>query len=371
MALAGLRSGVALYHDGSPLAEHERVVHWELARRLARLQGLAFLGARQLPAAGPGRPYWVPADTLVGAEQARQLGIETENDLFGGLVPHPFIATKSISHPLFEPGSAAPPGWSADFSERVGDAVLHGFTVFSLADARRAGRRLLECGPVRIKPVRSKAGRGQALAASAEALIRVLDGLDERETASHGLVLEEHLEAVRTYSVGQVRVADTVVSYYGTQSLTEDNAGAVVYGGTELSAARGGFSVLLTLDLPAELRLAVTQAQVYDAAASECFPGLLASRRNYDVASGLDAQGRRRSGVLEQSWRIGGASSAEIAALEALQAPGAPQRVRASSREIYGAGPAGPAGATVLFSGEDAETGPITKCAWVEPYGRH
>ncbi|MBE1183295.1 DUF3182 family protein, partial [Escherichia coli] len=42
-----------------------------------------------------------------------------------------------------------------------------------------------------------------------------------------------------------------------------------------------------------------------------------------------------RFGVLEQSWRVGGASSAEIAALEAFRAdPGLPA-VRAASFEIH------------------------------------
>lgn len=366
----GARGRVVLYLGRAHEAAHERVVHLELAQRLARLQGLKFLGEYRSSTSYAGRPYFVPADTVVGVEGARQLGIESENDLFGGVVPQSFIATKAISHPLLDPHGRIPPGWSADFGERVRGAVLSGFTVFTLADARRAGLQLLERGPVRIKSVRSRAGRGQAMAADSGELIRTLDGLDGSEVTNHGLVLEEHLEDVRTYSVGQVRVGDFVASYYGTQRLTEDNVGAVVYGGTDLVATRGGFDRLLTLDLPAEVRLAVTQAQIFDAAASDCFPGFLASRRNYDVASGLDAQAHRCSGVLEQSWRIGGASGAELAALEALQSECAPQVVRASSLETYGIQPATPPGATILFSGEDAEIGPITKSVLVESYGR-
>ena len=51
-------------------------------------------------------------------------------------------------------------------------------------------------------------------------------------------------------------------------------------------------------------------AMIDDAAATECFPGLVASRRNYDVAQGTNARGKRCSGVLEQSWRLGGATGA-------------------------------------------------------------
>ena len=49
-----------------------------------------------------------------------------------------------------------------------------------------------------------------------------------------------------------------------------------------------------------------------------------------------DAVGRRRSGVLEQSWRAGGASGAEIAALEAFRADPSLPSVRAITREVYG-----------------------------------
>lgn len=45
------------------------------------------------------------------------------------------------------------------------------------------------------------------------------------------MVLEEQLEKVTTYSVGQVRVANIVSSYWGTQRLTRNNHGAEVYGG--------------------------------------------------------------------------------------------------------------------------------------------
>jgi uncharacterized protein DUF3182 len=112
----------------------------------------------------------------------------------------------------------------------------------------------------------------------------------------------------------------------------------------------------------------VAQARVYDAAAMEHFPGLFASRRNYDVARGLDARGRRRSGVLEQSWRLGGASGAEVAALEAFRAAPALRAVRAATVEIYGEGTAPPPGATVYFHAVDGRDGPLLKYALAEPH---
>src|SRR5215471_8719184 len=65
------------------------------------------------------------------------------------------------------------------------------------------------------------------------------------------------------------------------------------------------------LPMTPELRIAVSQARSYDQAVSE-YPGFLASRRNSDVAQGVDNEGQWRSGVLEASWRSGGASTAEL-----------------------------------------------------------
>ena len=128
----------------------------------------------------------------------------------------------------------------------------------------------------------------------------------------------------------------------------------------------GDFDALLALTLPEDIRLAIAQARAYDDAATQCFDGLFASRRNYDVAQGLDAAGHRRSGVLEQSWRLGGASGAEIGALEAFRADPSLRTVRAMSREVYGEAPALPANAAVYFSGNDPHVGPLTKYAWTE-----
>ena len=64
------------------------------------------------------------------------------------------------------------------------------------------------------------------------------------ELARDGLVLEENLVDVTTHSVGQVRVAELVASYHGTQRLTSDNHGEQVYGGSDLLVVRGGFDAL-------------------------------------------------------------------------------------------------------------------------------
>jgi hypothetical protein len=346
---------------------HERVTRTEIGRRLAALKRYAFAGEYDCSVCYSGPVYFIPSDTLL-AREATDLGIRSEHDLFGGVVPYGFVATKAITHSLVDPHARAPTGWSLEFGRRVQDAVLFGFTAFSHDDARHAAARLLERGPARTKPVRASAGRDQTVISTAAELEAVLKEIEPAELSHSGLVLEENLTDVVTYSVGQVRVAELVATYHGIQRLITDNRGEAVYGGSDLVVARGEFDALLGLDLSDEVRLAVSQACIYDTAAMELYPGLFASRRNYDVAAGLGSQGQRRCGVLEQSWRMGGASGAEIAALEAFRAEPTLEAICASTFETYGAAEP-PPHAIVYFRGEDERIGPMTKYTIVESYG--
>ena len=306
----------------------------------------------------------MPSDTLA-LPRAEAMGIRNETDLFGAVVPYPFVATKAITHPVVALDATVPEGWSDDFAEAVAGSVLLGFTAFGLEDARSAGRLLLVAGPVRLKSVLGVGGRGQASVADAAALDRALDEIDPTTLATAGLVLEEDLKDVVTLSVGQVRLGGMVASYHGTQCLTRDHRGEQVYGGSSLHVVRGDFDVLLALDLPDRVRLAITQARRYDSAADQVFPGFVASRRNYDVAQGLNGRGTWRSGVLEQSWRIGGASGAEVAALEAFQADPGLTSVHASTHEVYGELEL-PSNAILSYRGDDPEVGRIVKFTTVE-----
>lgn len=357
-------AGTVVVHDDVDhgLGRHyERMVHARLAERLAGLLGRRFMGAFDASVNYPGPLYIVPSGTLV-AGAADALGIRGREDLFGGVVPHPFVATKAISQPLIDPDADAPPGWSHAFAQRVHDAVLRGYTVFTLEDARRAGARLLAAGPFRIKPVHATGGAGQEVLTSMDALDAVLDAIDPTTLSRDGLVLEENLSDVITHSVGCVWVGDLVASYYGTQHTTRSNRGEQVYGGSDLVVVRGGFEALdhHTHTLPEGTAIALREARAYHEAALECYPGLIVSRSNYDVAQGVDAQGRRRVGVLEQSWRIGGASPAEIAALEVFRREPRRRTVRVSCVEVHGEEPELPAEADIVFNGIDSEVGPIT-----------
>jgi hypothetical protein len=347
---------------------HESATRGELAKKLAALKGYDFAGEYDAAADYGGSVYFVPSHTLVGIDTARRLGIRTEDDLFGGVVPYSFVATKTITHPLVHPGAFAPTGWSHHLGARLQDVVLFGFSAFTKADARRAGALVLERGPARVKPACAVGGRGQTVVTGRTQLDAVLHTIDTEELSRDGIVIEQNFDEITTCSVGQLRVAELRACYYGTQRVTLDNRGREVYGGSELVVVRGEYGALLALDLTTEIRQVIAQAQAYDAAAADEFPGLLASRRNYDVACVTERDGRRRSGVLEQSWRVGGASPAEIAALEAFRADPGAAVVRSSCIELYGSNEPPPE-AVVHFRGVDQRVGPVTKYTMVEAYG--
>ncbi|MGY6271282.1 DUF3182 family protein [Achromobacter denitrificans] len=353
---------VAAYPRRARASEHEIASQDALASRLA-----ALLGCRYVPDYRPSRhrdapaPYYVPDRSIVGTARASRLGIRRMADLYGGVVPYAFVATKSISHGLAGPSARAPDGWAAALPDALREVVLAGYTAFCADDAMEAGKRLLDRGPVRLKPADATAGRGQVVVRDLDALREAVAGQSARVMERLGVVLEEDLEDVETYSVGWSRVGKMEVAYVGTQSLTQDNAGREVYGGSELRVARGGFDALRALRLSARERHAIEMACRYDSAISAAYPDLLASRRNYDVAFGLGADGGSRAGVLEQSWRAGGASIAELAAMQAFALSPALMEVRAETRERYGGDEPAPVSQRLVFHGVDTAVGPISK----------
>ncbi|MFJ4157960.1 DUF3182 family protein [Pseudomonas sp. NPDC089752] len=359
------KNGVVLLDTREHTPEHEHAVHLKMATGLAELLGCAHVHPDQPPTAADNF-YYLPTETLIDPQRHASMGICTVQDLFGGLVSQPYMATKAISHPL--PANASfPPGWTDAFARQASDALLRGYTVFSKADARRAAQLLMGDGPLRLKPVLACAGRGQQVIEEMDELEPLLAGMDDQDLALWGLVLEEDLSEVETFSVGQVRVAGLTCSYHGTQQLTRDHQGTEVYGGSDLVVVRGDYQALLQLPLEDHLRLAITQAMIYEQAAERHFPGFVASRRNYDIARGTDPQGHLRSGVLEQSWRIGGASSAELLALQAFAKDPALQRVRTSTHEVFGT-PDLPTDATLFYQGNDSELGQLSKFARIREH---
>lgn len=362
------RKKLVVAHSVRPEAPlHEVETNRALARWLAQVLGLKYGGSYD-PELHNGRDlYLLPTQTLVGVAAARRLGVKGPEDLWGGYVDHDFICTKAISHGLRNKNAHSPEGWSPLFCERVRSVVLDGLSVFSMDDARPAAEHLLYSGPIRIKPIHACAGRGQEVIKSLDQFDAILARPDAKALFTEGVVLEQDLDQVITHSVGQSFIGDTVLSYCGDQYLTEDGQGEQVYGGSNLLVVQGDYDDLLELDLPDDIQLAIRQAQVFDRAADEAYPGFYASRRNYDIAQGVDSNGKQRSGVLEQSWRMGGASSAEVAALQSFVNDPGMRAIRVSSVETYIDQPL-PADAIEVYRGPAQNSDFLLKYVTVKSY---
>lgn len=359
---------IVVSHVDNPNAPlHQRQTTRRLARWLADIRGLSYEGDFE-PARHTGRQcYLVPAQTVQGPEQARALGVTGPDSLFGGYVERPFMATKVLTHPLVSPTALRPEGWNEAFSSRISHCVLPGFSVFSRADAEQAARLLLPRGGLRLKAARASGGREQWQIGDLDGVLAWLGEPGREALLDSGVVVEQDLTDCQTYSVGQVRIDHWLLSYFGTQHATPDHHGQPAYGGSDLVVAQGDYPALLQLDLAAPVRVAIEQGRCFDVAADALLPGFYASRRNYDTVQGRDADGNVRTGVLEQSWRLGGASSAEIAALQAFIDNPQLRAVRASSFERFEDKPL-PANATVIFRGVDDDVGFLLKYAMVEAY---
>lgn len=372
------KCSVAIYYSKNcheDFSEHEKASINFVAQRIAKLLACEFFGEYNDATHQTGGVkdnadetsfYFIPNDTLLRAE-AENLGIQGPTQLFGGCVPHEFVAAKCITHPLIDNGSISPAGWSNDFPESVRHVTLRGFTAFSKADAMIAAEKLLPFGEVRIKAPLSRGGNGQSVVDSLHQASAFLQTVDDENFADHGVVLETNLQEETTRSVGTVTIGQTQISYCGSQVTTVNASGDSVYGGSTIRAVRGSFNNLLKLAWSKEEIIAIEQAMIYDFAADTCFNGFFASRRNYDVAQGFDRDNQFCSGVLEQSWRIGGASPAEIAAIEAFSQDPELISVRTSCREVHAICDV-PDKSDIYFRGADADVGHITKFVTIDAY---
>ena len=357
---------------GQPHGGHEEATLDALAQRIAMLRGSQYAGTFDAADLPPRNAYLVPETTLLHAQLAG-LDVRGSTDLFGGVVPHRFVATKLVSHPSVHADAPVPRGWEHTLARRMAQAVLPGFSVFSAGDAAAAFGLLSPLGPVRFKLARGIGGNGQWRVTTPAELDEALADLPDGELESHGASLEQNLDDAVTFSIGVVECAGQCIAYHGEQRTVDGPHGHEVYAGSTLDVVRGGLDELLAhqawapVDDPrqAALARAVRQARRYDTEMRRSFPGFFASRRNYDVVAGRDAGGTLRSGVLEQSWRIGGASPAELLALEAFTANPALARVRVSCHEAYG-DHAPPAEATVHYRGNEPRLGPMVKYAVLE-----
>lgn len=338
---------------------HEGRKNAELAKIIAEVKGYRFAGhlTDQLLHKGL-KLYFVPDKPLVGFDLAAKLGITSADDLFGGVVPYDYVRTKAIVHPLVSPQAVAPVGWNSGFPQTVANVVLPGFTAFTKEDARQAGWQLLDrFDVIRAKKPQAEGSRGQYVVHHRTELEEVLADIPDAGIADGGLILEANLEQETTLSVGTLDLAGLTISYYGFQRKTRDNGGQTVYGGTDLTLIRGTLDDLLQRALPESIRLAVSQAQQFHLART--IYAVITSRNNYDVIQGQDRRGNAFSGVLEQSWRIGGASGAEIlAAREFKNQPGL-SLVQASTFDAFGHDIQVPNRAVIHYRDVEQNVGPV------------
>jgi hypothetical protein len=354
---------------GGRLSNHQKIMLEADAKAIAKIKQYEFGDSHHSQYVNSDHVFFVPDDTLLQNEAA-SLGIRGADDLFGGIVPHAFVKTKAISHPLVVRSAERPDGWSDAFSWQVRDVTLPGYTVFTARDAHIAANRMIANGAIRVKKPLGASGKGQILVATAKELDAFLEKIPADEMATYGLVLEENLRKVTTLSVGRVAVGELMITYYGTQRVAKDNGGKSVYGGSDLVCVRGGWDALDVLPMTAEVRNGVAKAKLYDAAMSE-YPGFVASRRNYDVGHGVDAKGERRCGVFESSWRVGGATSAELVAIGAFLQDPSLKIVQTSHVEVFGKHHEAPQDAIVHFQGEDPDAGPLLRYTFLNRTGEN
>lgn len=349
------------------LLPHDREPHEALCRRLSSILDWTYAGWYSPGQDYPDLPYLVPFETL-SIEEAADWGVGSADSLLGGVVPHPFVATKVVAHPLVPGAIASPAGWNPALGPQIAAHTLPGYSAFSKPDVYRAIERLLPLGPVRLKCAGSRGGIGQAVVSQATRNSTFIEAL-EPDVLAAGVVAEVNLGELRTISIGEIDLPGMTLAYYGEQRLTQTQEGTSVYGGSHLHVLRGNLAQLAKSRLPPGISEAITAALGYERSVMDAFPGVFASRRNYDVAIGSQDSGGEHVAVLEHSWRVGGASAAEIAAYEALRAAPSKRWIEAYTCEIYGEG-APPDNAQVLFQGNVPGNGTLTKYCGVSMRGR-
>src|SRR5690606_33948230 len=88
------KSALALLITEELESDHEAHVRRHLAEQLAGVLGLRFTGVRHGRQLDETDIYVIPDATLV----TPQPGIRSDQDLYGGVVARPFMASKAISH---------------------------------------------------------------------------------------------------------------------------------------------------------------------------------------------------------------------------------------------------------------------------------
>lgn len=269
-------------------------------------------------AAANGFPrYFVPLNAL-SQPFATEQGIQTLDDLYGSVVQHHLHGHKGVLHKLV-PGGYAPAPYSRSFAQTVTPAVLPGFTAFSPEDAAQAFTELEGQGHVvRYKDPRQANCRGQAVVENADHAKWLAGQLGEH-LSQQGAVLEANLRNPETFNVGLLHFDGKSYSFIGDQRIAKDTKGAETYVGTTLRMVRGGLGQLAQAPgLDAAKQWGVRQAQTVGDAYDHL--DVMSSRMELDVIQGTSGDSDETlSGVADPALRPGGASSAELLAIEKLR----------------------------------------------------
>ena len=286
-----------------------------------------------------GKTYYVADKTIVlefseNQKLIKDALIESEKDFFGGIVPRAYQSTKAIMHPLVSREAACPLGWSHEFSQELVhlELVLPGFTVFNIEDIRTAFNHLYDKGvyQIRLKDPLGYLGMNQFVVTSFQELEQFISDkiVDNEKLQQYGLVVEENLcpEDLKIYSVSFVTVAFHQVQCIGVQRFSQG-----LYAGTDFVIMQTGKYILPELLARVgifnkeDAQVIIDKALLFRALLNKHIPEIKTARFNLDIVSGIASiysnstcELVKRFALLEQSFRVGGASAAEIWGLEYL-----------------------------------------------------
>lgn len=318
-------------------SEADQMTQQLLSQRLATLLNLQLVTPKEPFAPDslePSECFYVPNHTLL-PQEADALSIKSLHDLYGGVVPYAFLLNKTLSHPIHHLSMDSPEGWNNDLALALQPYVLKGRSAFNTQDALWTAEGLIHNGPLRIKLASANAGRGQWIVNNHEEVVDLLNQAQYQPFFEQGVIFEEALHNTVTFTIGQTEIGNHIISYCGEQEVTMDLKDQPAYGGSAISVVRGGYDQLESALIFDQHKEALRLVQQYERHIFNAFPQIYASRRNYDVLQGTNANGHKCLSVIDHSWELGGASMAELLALEAFAADSSLHRIRTWTKERY------------------------------------
>lgn len=249
-------------------------------------------------------------------EVAYLLGIKSKDDFFGGVFEDKRQAAKHMLH--VGVGTDYPNYYSLEFAENVNDYVLPGFTVFSLEEAYIAYQRLRDLGynSIRLKNPCCSDSQGQkTIGEVSEVDLFVQESIGD---LSEGMVMECALDDPNNLSVGCFELNGDTYCYVGFQSEVVYQ-GRRCYGGTDMYVTKNNFDILKnvfeTRSVPVDFRDIIEGFNVLRHSYNQI--GAMITRFNIDYLYGF-VDGVLKSGFVDPSFRVGGATPGEIESVELL-----------------------------------------------------